>query len=153
MTTTVSQAAEQLITFLLSPKGKLIRYNLADEITAEVDALTYDVGRYYLGVIAQAGSAAGLRLPRALAAMPPPERTASMQNLEKLARILSKSQGFSAGKMAPLVRKVLREPEGQRIGLEVAVSLAERFSSRAIRLAFGLPPEDGRSTLTRTNGL
>lgn len=146
----VSLAAEQLISFLLSPKGKAIRYNLADDLTAEVDALGYDVAKYYLAVVAQAGTAAGLRLPRRLAGMSPPERTQSMQNLERLAKILSRSQGFNANSMGPLVRKVLREPEGQRIGLEVAVSLAERFSSRAVRFAFGLPPEDPRAAPSRT---
>lgn len=141
----VSQAAEQLIAFVLSPQGKQIRYNLADELTAEVDALSADVTQYYVSAAARAGAAAGVRLPRALAALPPPTTTPTMLNAERVARILSRSPGFSASKMRPLVFRLLREPEGQRIGLEVAVSLAERFASRAVRATFGLPPlEDQR---------
>ena len=135
----VSQAAELLLSFLLSPKGKDMRYKLADDLTTEVDALSADVAQYYTVALARAGEAAGMRMPKGLSGLPPPQQTKTMQNAEKVARILSRSPGFNPRKMVPLMRKVLREPEGQRIGLEVAVSLAERFASRAVRTVFGLP--------------
>lgn len=135
----VSLAAEQLISFLLSPKGKAIRYSLADDLTQELDVLGVDMTRYYTSLAAQAGTAAGFRLPRIFASMPPPQRTQSMENLDKLFKILGRSRGFNPNQMTPIIRRILREPEGQRIGLEVAVSLAERFSSRFIRFSFGLP--------------
>lgn len=141
----VSLAAEQLLTFLLSPRGKLARYNLADELTEELDRLGLDLTQYYLSLMSQAGTAAGLRLPTFLSSLPAPERTDSMNNMERLVQILSKSQGFSRSKMTPLLRKLLREPESQRLGLEIAVSLTERVTSRAIRFAFGLPQEERRS--------
>lgn len=146
----VSLAAEQLVTFLLSPQGKIARYNLADELTAELDSLGLDITTYYASMVAQAGKAAGVRLPALLNSLPPPTKTKSMTNLERLTEILSKSRGFSASKMSPLLRKVLREPESQRIGLEVAVSLAERATSRAIRLAFGLPQEEPRNRTSQS---
>lgn len=145
----VSLAAEQLISFLLSPRGKLARYNLADELTAELDTLGLDFATYYASLLAQAGRTAGLRLPAILNSLPPPAKTRAMNNVERLTHIMSKSRGFSSAKMTPLLRKVLREPESQRIGLEVAVSLAERVTSRAVRLAFGLPQEESRNR-TRT---
>ena len=135
----VSQAAELLLSFLLSAEGKDLRYKLADDLTTEVDTLSADLAQYYTVALARASEAAGLRLPRGLRGLAAPEQTKSMKNAEKIARILSSSPGFNPGKFVPLVRKVLREPEGQRIGLEVAVSLAERFASRAVRTAFGLP--------------
>lgn len=138
----VSLAVEQLLSFLLSPKGKLVRYNLADEITAELDTLGVDMMNYYVSLAAQAGTTAGIRLPPFLQTLPPPARTRSMENLERLTEILSRSKGFNPSKMTPIIRKILREPESQRIGLEVAVSLAERVTSRAVRFAFGLPQED-----------
>lgn len=137
----VSVAFELLVSYLLSPQGKLVRYNLADELTAELDRLGVDLTQYFASTAAQAGSTAGVRLPPLLRALPPPKKTKSMENMEKFASIMSKSQGFDASKLMPLVRRVLREPESQRIGLEVAVSLAERITSRAVRLAFGLPQE------------
>lgn len=142
----VSLAVEQLVSFLLSPKGKVIRYSLADDLTNELDVLGADMTRYYTGVAAQAGSAVGLRLPNVLAGMPPPKRTTSMENLDKLVKILGQSKGFNPNQMTPVLRRVLREPEGQRLGLEIAVSLAERATSRAIRFAFGLPEEQPTST-------
>lgn len=138
----VSLAVEQLVSFLLSPKGKVIRYRLADDLTNELDTLTADVTTYYASLAAQAGSAAGLRLPAILAGLPTPQRTETMEKLDKLFKILGRSRGFNPNQMTPVLRRVLKEPEGQRLGLEVAVSLAERFTSRAIRFAFGLgePP-------------
>lgn len=144
----VSLAVEQLVSFLLSPQGKVARYNLADELTAEIDTLGMDMTKYFLSIAAQTGKAAGLRMPSFLSALPPPSRTDSMANLDKLVEILGKSKGFSAEKMTPLIRRLLREPESKRIGVEVAVSLAERVTSRAIRFVFGLPQEDTRNGRT-----
>ncbi|KAI0565175.1 hypothetical protein FGB62_21g452 [Gracilaria domingensis] len=141
----VSVAVEQLFSFLLSPQGKLARYNLADEVTEELDALGVDLAKYYVGMAAQAGAAAGLRLPMFMRALPPPTRTRTMENAERMAEILRSSKGFSPSKLSPIVRRFLREPESQRLGLEVAVSLAERITSRTIRFAFGLPQDEPRS--------
>ncbi|PXF46831.1 hypothetical protein BWQ96_03360 [Gracilariopsis chorda] len=141
----ISLAAEQLLSFLLSSRGKLARYNLADDLIVELDALGVDIATYYMGLVAQAGSSAGLRLPSFMRTLPPPTRTKSMQNMERLIEILRKSRGFSPSKLTPVMRTLFREPESKRIGLEVAVSLAERLTSRAIRFAFGLPQEDPRS--------
>lgn len=138
----VSLAAEQILSFLLSSKGENLRYTLADELTSEVDALSTDVARYYVASLVRAGTAAGMKFPPGLANLEPPIQTPSMKNAERIAQILSRSRGFSAGKMGPLIRKVLREKEGQKLGMEVAVSLAERFTSRALRTMFGLPPDD-----------
>lgn len=140
----VSLAVEQMLSFLLSPRGKVVRYNLADELTVELDRLGVDLLTYFSSIAAQTGSAIGLKLPRTLGALPPPTKTSSMQNAERLAEILSRSQGFSPTKFTPLVQRLLREPESRRIGVEVAVSLAERVTSRAIRFAFGLPQEQMR---------
>eukprot|EP00178_Gracilaria_changii_P000471 TRINITY_DN1058_c0_g1_i1.p1 TRINITY_DN1058_c0_g1~~TRINITY_DN1058_c0_g1_i1.p1 ORF type:complete len:739 (-),score=110.22 TRINITY_DN1058_c0_g1_i1:11431-13647(-) len=140
-----SVAVEQLFSFLLSPRGKLARYNLADEVTEELDALGVDLAKYYIGMAAEAGAAAGLRLPMFMRALPPPTRTRTMENAQRMADILRNSKGFSPSKLSPIVRRFLREPESQRIGLEVAVSLAERITSRAVRFAFGLPQEEPRS--------
>jgi predicted unusual protein kinase regulating ubiquinone biosynthesis (AarF/ABC1/UbiB family) len=147
----VSLAVEQLISFLLSPKGKVIRYTLADDLTNELDLLGADLSRYYLSMAVQAGSALGIRIPSTLSAMPAPKPTAAMENLDKLSKILSRSRGFNPNKLTPVIRRVLREPEGQRIGLEVAVSLAERITSRAIRFAFGLQGPDSPPSSVRTS--
>jgi predicted unusual protein kinase regulating ubiquinone biosynthesis (AarF/ABC1/UbiB family) len=147
----VSLAVEQLVSFLLSPKGKVIRYTLADDLTNELDLLGADLSRYYLSMAVQAGSALGIRIPSTLSAMSAPKPTASMENLDKLSKILSRSRGFNPNKLTPVIRRVLREPEGQRIGLEVAVSLAERFTSRAIRFAFGLQTPDSPPSTVRTS--
>lgn len=141
----ITLAFEQIVSFLLSPQGKAIRYNLADEVTVELDRLGVDLVQYYASMAAQFGSATGLPLPPPLQALPPPSKTPSMTHMERVIEIVGKSQGFNASKLLPIVRKVLREPEGQRIGAEVAVSMAEKITSRAIRFVFGLSQEQPRS--------
>lgn len=141
----VSLAVEQLLSFLLSPQGKLARYNLADELTSELDALSVDVTKYVASMAAQTGRAAGLRLPTILRSLPPPAKSQGMITLERFMEILGRSKGFNSTNMSSILRKILREPEGQRVGLEVAVSLAERLTSRAVRFAFGLPQEEPRT--------
>eukprot|EP00172_Hildenbrandia_rubra_P002796 Plantae.Rhodophyta-Hildenbrandia_rubra.ctg3912.p1 GENE.Plantae.Rhodophyta-Hildenbrandia_rubra.ctg3912~~Plantae.Rhodophyta-Hildenbrandia_rubra.ctg3912.p1 ORF type:complete len:803 (+),score=115.26 Plantae.Rhodophyta-Hildenbrandia_rubra.ctg3912:2914-5322(+) len=135
----VTSAADLLISFLLSPKGKKIRFNLADDVTNELDVLGFDLAQYYGGIVAQATNAAGIPLPGFMVSKKIPVRTQSMENMDKFLRVLSKSNGFSPQKVLPLLRKVLGQAEGQRLGLEIAASLAERATSRAVRLAFGLP--------------
>lgn len=143
----VTLAFEQMASFLLSPQGKLVRYNLADELTSELDRLGVDLTQYYASIAAQTANAAGFRLPSFLRSMPPPSKSSSMSNVERLAEILNKSQGFNAAKLMPLIRRVLREPEAQRLGVEVSVSLAERITSRAVRFVFGLPQDQPSRTV------
>ena len=144
----LSLAVEQLFSFLLSPRGKVARYNLADELTNELDRLGVDLLKYYASIASQAITATGFRVPMALSSLPPPQRTQSMQNVERLMEILQKSQGFDSKKMTPLIRKLLREPESQRLAAEVGVSLAEKITSRTIRFVFGLPQEEPRAHAT-----
>jgi len=140
----VSLAAEQLVDFLLSPKGAVIRANLASDVVAELDALSADTSSYYLATSARTVAAAGLWVPPGLLrSLPPPVTTPAMNRAAKVWAILSRSRGSNAGKLAPVVRRVVTQPEGQRVTADVALSLAQKASSRLIRFAFGLPEEAG----------
>ncbi|OSX75065.1 hypothetical protein BU14_0256s0018 [Porphyra umbilicalis] len=140
----VSLAAEQLVDFLLSPKGAVIRANLASDVVAELDALSADTGSYYLASSARTVAAAGLWVPPALLrSLPPPVTTPAMNRAAKVWAILSRSRGSNAGKLAPVVRRVVTQPEGQRVTADVALNFAQKASSRLIRFAFGLPEEAG----------
>lgn len=142
----VSLAAEQLADFLLSPKGAVIRANLASDVVAEMDALAADTSSYYLSTSARTAAAAGLWVPPGLLrSLPPPVSTPAMNRAAKVWAILSRSRGGNVSKLAPIVRRVVTQPEGQRVTADVALNLAQRASSRFIRFAFGLPEEPGSS--------
>lgn len=143
----VSLAAEQLADFLLSPKGTVIRANLAADVVAEVDTLAADTSSYYLSTTARTAAAAGLWVPPGLLrSLPPPVSTPAMNRAAKVWAILSRSRGGNASKLAPIVRRVVTQPEGQRVTADVALNLAQRASSRFIRFTFGLPEEPGVGT-------
>jgi hypothetical protein len=66
-----------------------------------------------------------------------------MAAARRLARTLAQSRGFDAERIFSLVRRLLREPKAQDLGLGIAADLSERLVSRVIRGLFQLPPETG----------
>lgn len=77
---------------------------------------------------------------------PPPteeELTPTMAAARRLAQTLAQSRGFDAERILSLVRRLLREPKAQDLGLGIAADISERLVSRVIRGLFQLPPETG----------
>lgn len=68
-----------------------------------------------------------------------------MAAARRLARTLAQSRGFDAERILSLVRRLLREPKAQDLGLGIAADISERLVSRVIRGLFQLPPP-GRDT-------
>ncbi len=66
-----------------------------------------------------------------------------MAAAQRLARTLAQSRGFDAERILSLVRRLLREPRAQDLGLGIAADISERLVSRVIRGLFQLPPEAG----------
>ena len=69
--------------------------------------------------------------------------TPTMAAARRLARTLAQSRGFDAERILSLVRRLLREPKAQDLGLGIAADISERLVSRVIRGLFQLPPETG----------
>lgn len=65
-----------------------------------------------------------------------------MAAARRLARTLAQSRGFDAERLLSLVRRLLREPKAQDLGLGIAADISERLVSRVIRGIFQLPPPE-----------
>ncbi|CAN0477164.1 unnamed protein product, partial [Scytosiphon promiscuus] len=52
--------------------------------------------------------------------------------------LLTISAGFDSGKILPLLRRLLREPEAQELTVQLASSLSERAVTRTIRAIFNV---------------
>jgi hypothetical protein len=67
--------------------------------------------------------------------------TPALANAIRIIGLISRSKGFDAQKTLPLLRRLLMEPEAQRISVQMAQSLSERAVSRVIRGIFNVPQQ------------
>jgi predicted unusual protein kinase regulating ubiquinone biosynthesis (AarF/ABC1/UbiB family) len=130
---------DQVIDFLFSPNGGLLRRQLVDAAVERMDALAW---RTTLRL--------GQRLPRAL--QPPGLRNRpidpvleagpllDLEPLQQLAAILRDLPGFEPSMLLRRLPRVLGEAELRRMGFDVARGLAERGVVRLLRDVL-LPPE------------
>ncbi|MCS5697856.1 AarF/ABC1/UbiB kinase family protein [Cyanobium sp. FGCU-52] len=130
---------DQVIDFLFSPNGGLLRRQLVDAAVERMDALAW---RTTLRL--------GQRLPRAL--QPPGLRDRpidpvleagpllDLEPLQQLAAILRDLPGFEPSMLLRRLPRVLGEAELRRMGFDVARGLAERGVVRLLRDVL-LPPE------------
>jgi predicted unusual protein kinase regulating ubiquinone biosynthesis (AarF/ABC1/UbiB family) len=130
---------DQVIDFLFSPTGGLLRRQLVDAAVERMDALAW---RTTLRL--------GQRLPRAL--QPPGLRNRpidpvleagpllDLEPLQQLAAILRDLPGFEPSMLLRRLPRVLGEAELRRMGFDVARGLAERGVVRLLRDVL-LPPE------------
>jgi aarF domain-containing kinase len=81
-----------------------------------------------------------------------PEPTPSMRRFGKILELLGAQSGQTdPAKFVPIIRKLAQEPKIQRTANEVVARLGERFLSRGLRAAFGLPPPQfGKSSSAST---
>jgi hypothetical protein len=130
---------DQVIDFLFSPTGGLLRRQLVDAAVERMDALAW---RTTLRL--------GQRLPRAL--QPPGLRnrpidpvleagpSLDLEPLQQLAAILRDLPGFEPSMLLRRLPRVLGEAELRRMGFDMARGLAERGVVRLLRDVL-LPPE------------
>jgi hypothetical protein len=123
---------DQVIDFLFSPNGGLLRRQLVDAAVERMDALAW---RTTLRL--------GQRLPRAL--QPPGLRDRprdpvleagpflDLEPLQQLAAILRDLPGFEPSMLLRRLPRVLGESELRRMGFDVARGLAERGVVRLLR--------------------
>jgi predicted unusual protein kinase regulating ubiquinone biosynthesis (AarF/ABC1/UbiB family) len=147
-----SIVANQLIEFILSPRGDIIRRHLADDLVDELDQLVLDTTRYGLQVLqgkqptptksmiyfqkALSLAVANSAMARSIRGM---SEEATMQSLI-LPYIMD------GRKFLPVLQLLGTKREGQRLVMEIMTSLAERATLRGIRAVFGLE-QDGVAPL------
>ena len=126
---------DQVLDFLFSPSGGMLRQQLVEAMVERVDELAW---RTTLRL--------GRRLPRPL--LPPGLRARSessgpsldpvnplldLEPIRQLVGILSDLPGFEPQLLLRRMPRVLREPDLRRMGLDVARGLAERGVVRLVR--------------------
>ncbi|QEY32585.1 AarF/ABC1/UbiB kinase family protein [Synechococcus sp. RSCCF101] len=121
---------DQVLDFLFSPRGGLLRRQLVDAVVDRMDAL----GWRTLQTVSR-------RLPDAW--QPPALRRAlqgslsdpllDLEPIQQLLRILTQLPGFEPRLLLSRLPRLLREPDVRRMGFDVARGLAERGLVRLVR--------------------
>lgn len=139
----VTLAINQMVDFLLSPTGAPIRQQLSVQIVDQVDQLGVDAltfARKNVGQISAGKIPAFLSGDRRVLddLANHSDMTPAMQSAIHVINLLTSSAGFDAGKIIPLLRRLLREPEAQELTIQLASSLSERAVTRTIRALFNV---------------
>ena len=128
---------DQVLDFLFSANGGMLRTQLVEAVVDRVDALGWLTVKRI-----------GRQLPRALqpAAISNDDSWAmeqdSMLDLEPIRELLSVLQqlpGFSPDLVLKRLPRLVREPDARRMGAQMAKGLAERGVVRLVKVAAGIP--------------
>ena len=128
---------DQVLDFLFSPNGGMLRRQLVDAIADRLDALSWMTLQRI-----------GRRLPRPL--QPPLLLEASdrfdqstyldLEPIRQLIAVLQQLPGFSPDLVFSRLPRLIREPDARRMGVELAQGLAERGVVRLVKAAAGVSP-------------
>ncbi|CAN0496654.1 unnamed protein product, partial [Phaeothamnion confervicola] len=118
--------------------GELIRTQLAGQLVEGIDQLGTDTVSYLqknVGQLSAGGVPAILSGDRQALrkVLQDTEMTPAMASALRVTALLAESEGFDARRVLPLLRRLLREPEAQRLSIQMASSLSERAVSRVVR--------------------
>ncbi|KAF6003626.1 hypothetical protein F1559_003682 [Cyanidiococcus yangmingshanensis] len=142
-----SIVANQLIEFILSPRGETIRRNLADDLVDELDQLVLDTTKYGLQLIQgkqPVPTKSMVYFQKALSLVVANSAMArSIRGVSETATIQSLILPYimDGRKFLPVLQLVSTKREGQRLLMEIMTSLAERATLRGIRALFGIEQE------------
>ena len=128
---------DQVLDFLFSANGGMLRRQLVDAIADRLDALSWMTLQRI-----------GRRLPRPL--QPPLLLEASdsfdqgtyldLEPVRQLIAVLQQLPGFSPDLVFSRLPRLIREPDARRMGLDLAQGLAERGVVRLVKAAAGVSP-------------
>ena len=128
---------DQVLDFLFSANGGMLRRQLVDAVADRLDALSWMTLQRI-----------GRRLPRPL--QPPMLLEASdsfdqstyldLEPIRQLIAVLQQLPGFSPDLVFSRLPRLIREPDARRMGMELAQGLAERGVVRLVRAAAGVSP-------------
>jgi predicted unusual protein kinase regulating ubiquinone biosynthesis (AarF/ABC1/UbiB family) len=121
---------DQVLDFLFSANGGLLRQQLADALVEQVDALAWATTLRLSKRLPQRLQPPGLRR-RSLE--PAGDPLLDLEPVRQLLQILQALPGFEPQLLLARLPRVMGEPELRRMGLEVARGLAERSVVRLVR--------------------
>ncbi len=140
---------DQVLNFLFSPRGGMLRQQLVDALVDRVDAMGW-----------QAFQRLGRRLPRRL--QPPGLRGAafelagdpllSLEPVQQLLTILRELPGFEPQLLLSRLPRLLAEPDLRRMGVQLAQGLAERGVVRLLRDVLVAPETRSAAGLVSASG-
>ena len=128
---------DQVLDFLFSANGGMLRTQLVEAVVERVDALGWLTVKRI-----------GRQLPRALqpAAISDDTSWSMEQNamldlepIRELLAVLQQLPGFSPDLVLKRLPRLVREPDARRMGAQVARGLAERGVVRLVKVAAGIP--------------
>ncbi len=124
---------DQVLDFLFSPHGGLLRQQLVDGVVEQMDSLawrtTLQLGRRLPRPLQPPGLRERVELLEPLAAEP----LLNLEPVRQLVTILKDLPGFEPQVLLRRLPRVLGEPDLRRMGLDVARGLAERGVVRLLR--------------------
>ena len=121
---------DQVLDFLFSANGGLLRQQLTGAVVEQVDALAWATTLRLSKRLPEQLQPPGLRL-RALE--PAGDPLLDLEPIRQLVQILQALPGFEPQLLLARLPRVLGEPELRRMGLDVARGLAERTVVRLVR--------------------
>lgn len=124
----LSQVLDQTIEFLFSSRGDFIREQLVEEIIKAVDSQGRKNWDDFTNTIRRGLGNNGQVIPASKV-----ETASSLDNIKRIWDILQATPGFDGMQVISLLPKLLVKPETQKMGQQIAGSLAQRAMARLIR--------------------
>ena len=128
---------DQVLDFLFSANGGMLRTQLVEAVVERVDALGWLTVKRI-----------GRQLPRALQPAAINDETSwnmeqnamlDLEPIRELLAVLQQLPGFSPDLVLKRLPRLVREPDARRMGAQVARGLAERGVVRLVKVAAGIP--------------
>ena len=121
---------DQVLTFLFSPNGGLLRQQLVDAMVARMDALAWQTTLRLGKRLPERLQPPGLRRHRLSEANEP---LLDLEPVRQLSGILMALPGFEPQMLVRRLPRLLGEPELRQMGVQLAKGLAERSVVRLVR--------------------
>ena len=128
---------DQVLDFLFSANGGMLRTQLVEAVVERVDALGWLTVKRI-----------GRQLPRALQPAAISDETSwsmeqnamlDLEPIRELLAVLQQLPGFSPDLVLKRLPRLVREPDARRMGAQLARGLAERGVVRLVKVAAGIP--------------
>ncbi|NET36159.1 MAG: AarF/ABC1/UbiB kinase family protein [Cyanothece sp. SIO1E1] len=134
----LSYLIDQTLNFLFSERGEFIRDRIVEEIVNGVDTLGRNAVENVfatLNQITQSWSNQNQSNPEHASKKPtvPNQAQNELEPILRILKILQDTPGFDPIKLAPLVPRILLQPETHQMGQRIAGELAQKATARLIR--------------------
>lgn len=128
---------DQVLDFLFSPNGGMLRNQLVDAVVDRLDALGWFTMRRISRQLPRRLQPPGLMASASWQAAD--DEMLDLEPIRQLVAVLQQLPGFRPELVLRRLPRLLREPGARTMGLSVAKGLAERGVVRLVRVAAGVP--------------